>query len=115
MGRDGLAEVAGLVRGPAVQVPRGAPGAPAMRLLRQALATARPGGHPSASPQQPRGQSPDQAVILLWATLHGLVTLRVSRPSFPWPPIEQLIDQAVDTSIGSLAGPQAPELGVQPR
>jgi hypothetical protein len=44
---------------------------------------------------------------LLWATLHGLVTLRVSRPSFPWPSIEQLIDQAVDTSINSLAGPPA--------
>jgi AcrR family transcriptional regulator len=87
------------------------PGAPALRMLREALAAARPDGHSSASPQQPRGQSPDQAVVLLWATLHGLVTLRVSRPSFPWPPIEQLIDQAVDTSIGSLAGPQAPEPG----
>ena len=80
------------------------PGAPALRLLREALAAARPAGHHSpASPQQTRGQSPDQAVLLLWATLHGLVTLRVSRPSFPWPPIEQLIDQAVDTSLNSLA------------
>jgi Tetracyclin repressor-like, C-terminal domain len=78
------------------------PGAPALRLLREALAAARPGRHHSSA-------SPDQAVVLLWATLHGLVTLRVSRPSFPWPPIEQLVDQAVDTSIGSLAGPQAPE------
>jgi AcrR family transcriptional regulator len=88
------------------------PGAPALRLLREALAAARPGRHhPSASQQQSRGQSPDQAVILLWATLHGLVTLRVSRPSFPWPPIGQLVDQAVDTSLNSLADPQAPELG----
>ena len=87
------------------------PGAPALRLLREALAAARPGRHHfPASPQQSRGQSPDQAVVLLWATLHGLVTLRVSRPSFPWPPIEQLVDQAVDTSLNSLAGPQAPEL-----
>src|SRR5215472_12939504 len=86
---------------------------PALRLLREALAAARPSRHPSPSPpqQQPSGQSPDQAVFLLWATLHGLVTLRVSRPSFPWPPIEQLIDQAVDTSLNSPAGPQAPELG----
>jgi AcrR family transcriptional regulator len=93
------------------------PGAPALRLLREALAAARPAGHPSASQpqQQSRGQSPDQAVVLLWATLHGLVTLRVSRPSFPWPPIEQLVDQAVDTSIGSLDGPQAPEPEAQPR
>src|SRR5262249_17280103 len=73
----------------------------------------RPSRRPSASPpqQQPSGQSPDQAVVLLWATLHGLVTLRVSRPSFPWPPIEQLVDQAVATSLNSLADPPAPELG----
>ena len=91
------------------------PGAPALRLLREALAAARPSRHPSASQpqQQSSGQSPDQAVVLLWATLHGLVTLRVSRPSFPWPPIEQLVDQAVDTSVSSLADPPAPELGHQ--
>jgi AcrR family transcriptional regulator len=91
------------------------PGAPALRLLREALAAARPSRHPSASQpqQQSSGQSPDQAVVMLWATLHGLVTLRVSRPSFPWPPIEQLVDQAVDTSVNSLADPPAPELGHQ--
>jgi AcrR family transcriptional regulator len=85
------------------------PGAPALRLLREALAAARPSQRPSASQpvQQVSGHSPDQAVVLLWATLHGLVTLRVGRPSFPWPSIEQLIDQAVDTSINSLAGPPA--------
>jgi AcrR family transcriptional regulator len=82
------------------------PGAPALRLLREALAAARPDAREprgNRSPQQPPGQSPDQAVVLLWATLHGLVTLRVTRPSFPWPPIEQLVDQAVDTILTSLA------------
>ena len=29
----------------------------------------------------------------------GLITLRISRPSFPWPPLDQLIDQAVDTIL----------------
>jgi AcrR family transcriptional regulator len=29
---------------------------------------------------------------LIWAGLHGLVSLRINKPSFPWPPIEHLVD-----------------------
>jgi Tetracyclin repressor-like, C-terminal domain len=29
---------------------------------------------------------------LIWAGLHGLVSLRINKPSFPWPGIEQLVD-----------------------
>ena len=29
---------------------------------------------------------------LVWAGLHGLVSLRINKPSFPWPPIEHLVD-----------------------
>jgi AcrR family transcriptional regulator len=80
------------------------PGSPALQLLRQALADARVGArHAAPSRQQAPGHSPDQAVILLWATLHGLVTLRTGRPTFPWPPLDQLIDQAVDTTLAFLA------------
>src|SRR5919199_242599 len=43
---------------------------------------------------------PFLATILLWAALHGFVTLRVSKPQFPWPPIEQLVDAALDTYVG---------------
>lgn len=32
------------------------------------------------------------ATSCLWAGLHGMVTLRRDRPSFPWPPREKLID-----------------------
>lgn len=35
---------------------------------------------------------PAHAAICLWAALHGLVTLRRDRPSFPWPDSEDLID-----------------------
>ena len=38
--------------------------------------------------------------ILLWAALHGFVTLRVNKPQFPWPPIEQLVDATLETYIG---------------
>lgn len=36
--------------------------------------------------------APAHAAICLWAALHGLVTLRRDRPSFPWPDLEDLID-----------------------
>jgi AcrR family transcriptional regulator len=82
------------------------PGSPVLRLLRQAFAAASTDARSrrqAPDRRQEPGRSPDQAVILLWATLHGLVTLRVSRPTFPWPPLNQLIDQAVDTTLASLA------------
>jgi AcrR family transcriptional regulator len=82
------------------------PGSPALELLRQGLAAASDDAHRGAG-QQRHGHSPDQAVVLLWATLHGLITLRVSRPSFPWPPLDQLIDQALDTILAAVtSGPQ---------
>jgi len=34
----------------------------------------------------------DELATLVWAGLHGLVSLRINKPSFPWPPIDQLVD-----------------------
>jgi AcrR family transcriptional regulator len=34
----------------------------------------------------------DELGILTWAGLHGLVSLRINKPSFPWPQIERLVD-----------------------
>lgn len=36
------------------------------------------------------------STVCLWATLHGLVTLRRDRPSFPWPDLDTLIDDVLD-------------------
>jgi AcrR family transcriptional regulator len=33
---------------------------------------------------------------LIWAQLHGIVSLRISRPRFPWPPLELSVTTAVD-------------------
>ncbi len=38
---------------------------------------------------------------LIWEQLHGLVSLRISRPKFPWPPLEQTIITAVDRLLGA--------------
>jgi AcrR family transcriptional regulator len=33
---------------------------------------------------------------LIWQQLHGIVSLRISRPRFPWPPLAETVTQAVD-------------------
>jgi AcrR family transcriptional regulator len=33
---------------------------------------------------------------LIWQQLHGIVSLRISRPSFPWPPLAETVNDAVD-------------------
>jgi AcrR family transcriptional regulator len=44
--------------------------------------------------------TPVIATICLWGALHGLVALRISKPNFPWPPLEQLIDHTLATELG---------------
>jgi Tetracyclin repressor-like, C-terminal domain len=34
----------------------------------------------------------DELGTLVWAGLHGLVSLHINKPSFPWPPIDDLVD-----------------------
>lgn len=40
------------------------------------------------------------SAILLWYSLHGLVTLRQSITTFPWPDIDEAIDQILRRTIG---------------
>jgi AcrR family transcriptional regulator len=42
----------------------------------------------------------DELAIVLWAALHGLVSLRISRPRFPWPSLEAQVTLAVALIIG---------------
>jgi AcrR family transcriptional regulator len=56
-----------------------------------------------ARTQQSRGDveiDPRRLATLLWATLHGLVSLRISRPNFPWPPLEEEVTAAVEMIVG---------------
>lgn len=43
---------------------------------------------------QPRAD-PRRLATAIWALEHGLVSLRLSRPRFPWPPIEELVSDSV--------------------
>jgi AcrR family transcriptional regulator len=61
-------------------------GLAALDLLRDAIRDRRADGADAA----------DGSAVALWAGLHGLVTLRRDRPSFPWPPAETLLATLVD-------------------
>lgn len=51
----------------------------------------------------------DDALVItlgLWATVHGVTSLMISMPTFPWPPTDVLIDQIMDmSSLGLLPRP----------
>ena len=44
----------------------------------------------------PGDAAPIQTAMLVWQQLHGLVSLRISRPLFPWPPLADTVTDAVD-------------------
>jgi AcrR family transcriptional regulator len=47
-----------------------------------------------------------QIATNVWVALHGIVSLQISRPhSFPWPPLQALIDAVLTGQVG-LAPPQ---------
>jgi AcrR family transcriptional regulator len=73
------------------------PGFPVFRQLIDAVAAAiAPPAPPIAPPA-----TPSEATVtatLIWQQLHGIVSLRISRPRFPWPPLQE----AVATSITRL-------------
>lgn len=64
---------------------------PALRTLDDAVRACRPDQAPL--------QAPSHATICLWAALHGLVTLRRARPSFPWPSFDELIDCVIAAHV----------------
>lgn len=48
---------------------------------------------------------PFRLAILVWATEHGLVSLRLDRPRFPWPPLDDLLDEGVSRIAGLAPAP----------
>jgi AcrR family transcriptional regulator len=38
---------------------------------------------------------------LIWQQLHGIVSLRISRSKFPWPPLEQTVRTAVESLLAT--------------
>jgi AcrR family transcriptional regulator len=66
------------------------PGMDAFGLLRDAVAGCVP---------RARADRVTPAAVCVWAALHGMVTLRTTRPGFPWPPADDLIDLTVTAYV----------------
>ena len=54
---------------------------------------------------QVAGRDPFLVALQLWAAVHGLVSLLIAKPDFPWPPVEQLLDGVLDMAAYGLRGP----------
>jgi len=80
-------------------VPEQYPGITSFRLLIEAVA------------ECIGAESGDEQVFftaqLIWEQLHGIVSLRISRSGFPWPPLAEAVTEAVDRL---LAGARPPYL-----
>jgi AcrR family transcriptional regulator len=80
--------------------PKKLPGSPVLAMLRDAL---------GARASNRRGApSVERAAVQLWVTLHGIVTLRDSRPTFPWPPLDEMVRSAIGSAINAVESPQTP-------
>lgn len=45
-------------------------------------------------------QDPFQCAVFLWSTIHGSIMLRASKRLFPWPPMDETIDMALEAACG---------------
>jgi AcrR family transcriptional regulator len=51
-----------------------------------------------------RDDDPSLVALSVWAAVHGIVALRIAKPSFDWPPLEDDIDRMIRLVTGGLAG-----------
>jgi AcrR family transcriptional regulator len=53
-------------------------------------------------------QDPLEAACLLWIAIHGMVSLLIAKPDFPFPPVDQLFEHLAGLSLAGLgAGREA--------
>lgn len=53
------------------------------------------------------GLDPVLGAMGLWAAAHGVASLVISKPDFPWPPLEVLVDHVLDAHGSGLAAMSA--------
>jgi AcrR family transcriptional regulator len=47
----------------------------------------------------PSHDDPFRLASLIWAAEHGIVTARIARPTFPWAPLDSLIDEMISKML----------------
>lgn len=45
---------------------------------------------------------PDTVSILLWMSIHGIASLLLTKQSFEWPPVDDLVDQMIEQQLHGL-------------
>ena len=50
---------------------------------------------------EPADEQAFLTALLIWQQLHGIVSLRISRPRFPWPPLAETVTEAVDRLLAA--------------
>ena len=43
-----------------------------------------------------------ETATVLWAAVHGLTSLLIAKPNFPWPPVEELVERTLDALAGGV-------------
>jgi AcrR family transcriptional regulator len=82
---------------PADMPPEQFPGIVAFRRLIDAVA--------ACIGAEPADEQAFYTALLIWQQLHGIVSLRISRPRFPWPPLAETVTEAVDRLLASARSP----------
>jgi AcrR family transcriptional regulator len=41
-----------------------------------------------------------RAALAVWSGLHGVVALRIAKPAYPWPPVEEHADAVIEPYLG---------------
>jgi AcrR family transcriptional regulator len=55
---------------------------------------------------------PVELGLRLWAGAHGIAALLIAKPSFPWPPVEELVERAIHAvGMGLAVSSRLPEPG----
>ena len=47
---------------------------------------------------------PFESSIVLWTAMHGITSLLISKPNFPWPPVDRLVDDVCDAHLRGTFG-----------
>ena len=45
-----------------------------------------------------------ETATILWTTAHGLTSLLISKPNFPWPPVPELVERTLDVLGAGIFG-----------
>ena len=67
---------------------------------------------PPASAKARVSEDPQRLALLLWSGLHGVISLRINKPTLDWPPATELAEQVTRAKRNDPAPPRAAGWGL---